>query len=482
MRKWISVLLLSLAWVAGCGSQDNSAAVSGAAPVATVQTPVSAAAGGRLQSSTGHAVVIPPGGLSQDANLNLQVLEGPPQRPASQEFASSGQTLQLHLNGAQVTKPLQLEVPVPAELRGHPHLWVQWHVDNLIVPLPTQVDTTRNLAQGTLDLPSLRPRTLTGSSLPPVTSVIVGVGSSNLESRPPHVDWGTYNAYLLRTHDFIFHRFDKVVSLGQLTGSTPSLGNKPLLIVHGLGSSISSQEFVDLALDLRDKGGYTGIIGFEYDSLSDIGKNGGILNGAFNQEFKNWAPANATWTIVAHSMGTLVTRSAIEQNPALPIAATGNRAVLVCGPHLGSPIADFLVNGEPSSIQRVEEYLVLNDLMNFTNADGTGCQVNTTDPGFVDLTTASNNTFLPKLNQTAGTHPQFAYYTVAGAIRQLETSILDWMVGIYCDDGLVNIPSATFPNLQQKATADIQDDHFNAVRDEKNAFPTILEFATRPII
>lgn len=433
LRAVVLFLALSLAGCGG-GSSSSSAPNDAAGVVDSVSGLYTLSGGATLTTAGGHGVVIPAGSLSENAVVQLRVLAAPPASPADPDFRAQGSFLDLQHDADAVTGPIQFRVQAPGAAPQEDFLAL--HVDGRFVPLETEVSDGGVLV-GTLD-----------GAPPGVTGglTVGAVDASGYFSRPAHQDWPSYNLYV-----YANGAFTRIVSQGVVVGNLPTLGAKPLMIVHGLGSSIRNQEFVPMAAGLIQQNGYTCVIGFEYDTLDDISANGQFLHQAYVQ--MNALAPGLAWHHVAHSMGSLVSRYNWEKTGALPVAATGNVLVTACGPHSGSPVIQA-IQDHPNIAQRFLLSLILNDEMDFTNADGTPCKVSGLEPGFTDLRVGS--AFLTALNAgAAGNHPQVGYRTVGGDYRGVEYDLLDFIAyGIhtskYLDDGLVDLGSAN-PSLANPA-------------------------------
>lgn len=425
--RLFAFLLMALT-LAGCGGGASSPAADGdrAGVVDTVSGLYTLSGGATLTTSGGHGVVIPAGSLSEDAVVQLRVLATPPASPADADFQAQGAFLELQHDADAVTGPVQFRIQAPGASPQEDFLAL--HVGGRFIPLQTEVGDGGVLV-GTLD----------GAPPGATGGLTVGaVDASGYFSRPAHQDWPSYNLYVYGNG-----AFTRIVSQGVVVGNLPTLGAKPLMIVHGLGSSIRNQEFVTMASQLIQQNGYTCVIGFEYDTLDDISANGAFLHQAYVQ--MNALAPGLAWHHVAHSMGSLVSRYNWEKTGALPVAATGNVLVTACGPHSGSPVIQA-IQDHPNVAQRFMLYLILNDEMEFTNADGRPCKVTGLEAGFTDLRVGS--AFLDALNPGAeGNHPQVGYRTVGGDYRGVEYDALDFIAyGIhtskYLDDGLVDLGSA----------------------------------------
>ncbi len=461
-RLWCISLLL-----VGCGSLDSPPSPglnnSGTQTIALTGAPL------EIQHQ-GVLLRFGPTAFGQPTQVTLGPPEQPPSQPANPRFRANGSYFEMDLGGSKLNGDITITFPQAPE-----NAEVEVLVDNCFLPLRDQVHHPDGSLSGTLNFYS-------GSHF--------RVGLVESDSRPvPHQSWGSWNGYVFRpaaNGSSLPGSFQKVVEQGQvISPGLPNLGDRPLIIVHGLGSSINGKTFDALAQHLLEQGTATSILGFEYDSLDHIQSNGTFLRQAL-QLFSQSSPSAPQWNFVAHSMGTLVTRSAIEQpGPAVLPGPTG-RAVFLCGPHLGSGVIDNLqgrrLMGDLLSILARQNY------MDFRNRDGQPCLVENREPGLDDLRTDS--AFLAALNENAASHhPSTSYYTLAGGLRRKLLELCATIFTLSFDDGVVNIPSANFSGLGQRRSDVLLADHLsvNLVRstaqpegDSDISFPRVLQFLTEP--
>jgi hypothetical protein len=172
-------------------------------------------------------------------------------------------------------------------------------------------------------------------------------------------------------------------------------------------------------------------------------------------------------------MGSLVARVALESGIPFDIADTGNRAVFAAGPHLGSEVAEA-VQARPNLFQEVLQLLVLNGKMEFRNADGARAAVNGQERGFTDL--RRDSVFLAEQNfEAANHHPQWEYRTLAGNVRGADYETLDQLLGVFADDGVVNVESANAAVIGSVETALGNADH-TTIAENPGAIVQILKF------
>ena len=279
------------------------------------------------------------------------------------------------------------------------------------------------------------------------------------EGRVAHQSWGSYNLYRYEGGSWI-----PVIDLGAEVQGVPTLGERPVLLVHGLGSRIDTGKFSDLAANLVSNGA-TSAFGFEYDSLDPIGTNAGYFTNAL--QFLTRIEKDRVWRVVGHSMGALVARSSFEQGATLDVADIGNIASFAAGPHLGSDVARALQDAGSDTVDQALQDSILDGKLDFRNADDTPVKVTGDEPSFAQL--VPNSTFLTALNANVS-HPQWSYRTLAGNERSNEFRVLNEILGVTADDGIVDVDSANAPVVNQVRTDVVPYDHVTIVE----AQPSIL--------
>jgi hypothetical protein len=471
MTKWPLLCCFIALLLSGCGSSAidevnlNSSTATGGA----VSALLSAADGGALQHPSGHEVEIAGGALSQDATLTLSLLDSAQFQPRNDvEFDPVGQSLRMDLAGAELDGQATFSIPYETGTPDHYELYLHLE-DNLFLPLETSYNEVEDEFEGTLDLAGDDLALLQAAN--PVRaqvdsdSLVVSLFDIRVfASRPPHVDWPSYNLYELRQGVFV-----KVIEQGRVVSTPSDPGSKPLMLVHGLGSNIP--RFQATAAYLSGQGGFTRVYGFEYDTLSGIATSAPRLGQAFQQ-----LGQVEQWFHLAHSMGTVVSRANFESGQVPPYQR--NTAVLAAGPHLGSPVINHL-QGRLGLFQRFVRYLVVNQVMDFRNADGVPCEVDINGGGFRDL--AEGSAALAALNAGAASkHPQETYHTLGGDSPGLLYYAANFLIGIYPDDGLVTLASANPGALIGVSSSNVVNaNHSTIVDDTRLALPLILSLFQR---
>lgn len=290
----------------------------------------------------------------------------------------------------------------------------------------------------------------------------IGQLGTNTDSRVPHQSWGFFRLYLYQDGNW-----NPVFDRGQPTGGQPTLGDTPVVLVHGLGSNIVQGRFNDLADNLIANGA-TSVFGFEYDSLDPIATNGSFFAQAIG--YLTTIENDKTFRIVAHSMGALVVRTQTESGQDFQMADQDNIISFVAGPHLGSEVAAELAEGPSDIVEEALAQIVLNGELSFFNADGTPVDVTGEEPSFAEL--APGSSLLASINTTAAatSHPQFIYRTLAGDQRGEDLETFDRILGVFADDGLVDVQSANATVIGPETTQTVPFDHSSIVQ----AQPSLL--------
>jgi triacylglycerol esterase/lipase EstA (alpha/beta hydrolase family) len=311
-----------------------------------------------------------------------------------------------------------------------------------------------------------------------MASVVIGCGSLDNVSDvqladptnqlPAHQLWNSYNLY--RFEPAPVNQWTLLVRQGQVLGALPVLGQRPILISHGLGGSIRTNTFNALAQNLVDNQNASAILGFEYDSQDSVARNGGFYTQALQQ--LNPGVDRLTWGLINHSMGGLVARSAVQAGT-LPMAAQGNRFISVGTPHFGSPVANAVQN--TGNLEARAAFVGVLNQGGFVNVDGNPSEVNLGAQGITDLRTDS--IFLGALNGNINNHPQVNYYTVVGtSTGQYQT--LNDLLGVSTADGFVTQTSANPPQLGALSSGFVPTDHTQMIADP-NTFTLIRQMLTQ---
>jgi hypothetical protein len=465
-RKYAGILSLFVTIAlcfAGCSGNPSDAGLSPGQDIV-------------LTSGGGVRVTVHAGSLSRDANVILAAHPPGAVQFPSAEFVALGEQVRLQLGYAQLVGPITIEAPLHIDAAS---AIIHVTFNGVSVPLDTVIDSTRNIAIASFDVTDYTDYN-DNRSLQISGFLDIGLlDSSIFEHRVAHIDWPAWNAYIYTTgggtegqNDFV-----KFIDQGQVI-STPDLGSRPLLLVHGLGGAIHDGELDELAEFMRINGSFSSILGFEYDTLASVERNGAFLRQAIallnTPPFRDPAQPQRQWFQVAFSMGTLVTRTAFEKKNLPPLDIQKANVVLICSPSLGSQAAIAMQELPPLSWKGVFKYLVLNNHGNWINADGTPCTVTSFEAGFTDMRPDSQ--FIAQLN-LAVEHPQADYRVLAGGTRLLETELLDAMLKVWLTDGLVDLDSATTPLMKfiDKKVLTL-DDHFAARKDPKDCFPSALGY------
>ena len=472
MRIRISALLLILVSVllSGCGD-SNFGAPPLVGQVSSVNGGLTSLNGGSLtHPTTGHSVTFSNNSLNSDTRATLSLLANHFPVTIHPEFLPVGQAMTVELGGAALTGEVRASIPFQATPQSTQQnaLRMYWMLPSgFLYPLTTTFDSQTQQYTGVI--PAGLVSQLSAENEFDGSSVTFGLlNESTYLSRPAHVDWPSYNLYVYENGKFV-----EYLHQGQpVSGRTlPDVGNRPFMVVHGLGSNIPN--FNSTVQGVLGSQSYTTVLGFEYDTLSGITTTGPRLRQAYNLVEQN---TGRDWHHLAHSMGCLISRQGIETGGAMPYQS--NNVVLAAGPHIGSPIINALQANEGVFTQFITA-LVINNLMDFKNADGTPCKVSLNDQGFIDL--ANGSSALAALNaNAASSHPKETYRTLGGNNRGLIFAAVNYIVGVNLDDGFVNLVSANPGNLIGSTESQaVPDNHLNITTDAGNGLRVILEYLAK---
>lgn len=283
------------------------------------------------------------------------------------------------------------------------------------------------------------------------------IANNNGGGRVEHQSWNSYRLYRYEAGTW-----QLVVDLGQATGARPLLNERPVLILHGLGSNIYSGGLNPLADSLLSNGA-TSIFGFEYDTLDPISTNSTFLNEAL--AYLTADEGNRTFRIVGHSLGALVARSSFESGATFSMAPTGNLVSFVAGPHLGSEVAEDLISDSQTLVDEALAELILNGELTFENSDRQQVRVTGDEVVFQELSLNSN--FLNTINfEAANKHPQFEYRTIAGNERGSDYEAFNRILGVFADDGLINVESANATVIGPLESQVVPFDHSSIITEQ----------------
>jgi hypothetical protein len=465
MRR-VTLLVLTL-FIIGCGGSASNSPVTGSVGQTPGTASLTLADGGTLADpQTGHAVTFAENALNQNTFGALKLLPAHLQTEMHPDFTPVGVAFEVDLGEADVIG--QLTAIIPFESPNPENIRLYWQLSNgLLFPLETTYDSVQQSFSATV--PEELVQQLDNDE--EFDSSILSFGlldETNFWNRPDHVDWPSYNLYVFEGGAFV-----KYLNQGQPVAgrNLPEVGDSPLFVVHGLGSNIPNFNSTVSGI-LKDKS-YSRVYGFEYDTLSSITTSGPKLREAYTLVEQN---GGRDWSHLAHSMGCVVSRQAMENGGSLPYQS--NSVVMAAGPHIGSPIINAL-QGDIGLFSRFITFLVVNGVMDFRNADGKPCKVSLTDAGFADL--ANGSAVLATLNNgAAGRHPKETYRTLGGNRRGLLFGAANYLAGVYLDDGFVNLVSAN-PGGQIGVVENrsVPNNHLDITTSTRHGLRVILEFLSR---
>jgi pimeloyl-ACP methyl ester carboxylesterase len=366
-----------------------------------VEEKIVALSGGTMVTSDSLKLIIPPDALPFDCTVFLGRTGKEPNAVPNSNIQVEGHPFTIRIPAGSIRHPIQLEVPI----QGFP------------------IDTLKYFLL-----------LFNGSTYFPMAYSVV---DNTIHVTIDKIDWenaGNKNAMLASDLIILMARHKqsipeselglKKVSInvesGELTFETPTAGKstRVVLLIHGWTASPEKWGTFLYWFQSDNELLYSEYWTFGYNSSLSINHNGELLSYQL-QEYAN----DLQIDIVAHSMGGLVARSAIENYAG---ASFINKLITLGSPHEGSPLAVF---------RYVLGALVAVD----DPADNYTWNYNT--QGFRDLDTAS--VFIREMKQLI--IPPLPYYTLA-AINEPEKSFFSRITSFNFlggpDDGIVAVSSA----------------------------------------
>jgi hypothetical protein len=319
---------------------------------------INAALGGTIVLPSGSSVTIPPGTLTSDTTLTLQLLASMTNQPPSGTIQSVGTNLVLSF----AVQPTGKESPLSQAQYFAP-----------------KDEGQSGSIQFTLKYGSTVPAATEGSV--PMTDAIGSDGIDNFLGVPGNYSASTntatisvpaqllqnskrIHASLANTHktiDLLPKPGSKILNgsdwVDGLPGFNPKL--KTLVLVHGLGASVEKSfgmsdngtpndptDDYSVAQKIMQAGGYEQVVGFDYDWTQGIETSGAQLSD-FLKTLKGVGLTSVD--IEAHSEGVPVALAAAS-NTDLPI---GN-IIMLAGPIMGTPIATLAAGFQGGTINALE--------------------------------------------------------------------------------------------------------------------------------
>lgn len=133
-----------------------------------------------------------------------------------------------------------------------------------------------------------------------------------------------------------------------------------------------------------------------------------------------------------------------------------------------------VINPYPETFQLGMRYIISNNLLDFHNDDDTPCKIAITDSGFQDLDPSS--AIIAERNaNAASSHPGQDYRTIAGT-RQGDFALIDWLLSISAEDGVIALTSANADFIGATRAAQVPFDHIKLLTDTTVTIPKVLEF------
>ena len=308
---FFGALLFANCLFIGCGGG------SGPKPpeVLEIQQAVIDEAGGTIQSMTiPEAPIVEFGtnALSGEATVELKVLDKPPSSPANTQAQMIGYPVQLAITGATITEGAQVTLRVNGSVEGEGRPVVAYEIDGLWFANLGAIND--GVIAGNLILPLDDEEAMirTGLGAAPTTMGVFILPTTETRFLPT-----------IATYKFDQDRWNSY--------SGTWTGTRVALLVHGLPTEANGnarEGLLPLARFLKNELSYT-VYGIEYPKGYVIDATGVKLA----ELIRTRVPAEAKIDILAHSMGGVVARSAIENN--IGVEEKVSKLVTMSSPHIG---------------------------------------------------------------------------------------------------------------------------------------------------
>lgn len=432
----LSILLLLIICLlcAGCGGGSGNSSTPQVPKVLGTTTSTVDSTGGTIAPPTSFpdtpTVVIPAGAINGTATVTADVLDMAPTPPANSDAVLLGNPVKIAISGAELADNSAMTVSMPGTLASDEHAVIGYERDGVWVAMPA-VASGGNL---TAELPTGHGDTVRKRGVILDTIIVVG---------------------LYKFPAFTVNTGDPPMETYQYNGSGWSVYNgnwkettneKVALLVHGVAFG-SHDDLTPLAHHLKTKGYYSEIYAVEYHEGYGIIRLGAKLATYINSKVQA-----GKIDIFAHSMGGVVSRSAMELGTGKCYSKV-NALVTMSSPHNGQSAA-FLTSM----------------LLNF--GKGLGAKLpNLTNciPEFYDLATGS--AFFNTLNASPG-HNTCHYRMLVGAdANQPNGYWLSSLAGF-------GVPEAVRLPLTDLLNDSLVKDHDGMVEARSSGYPLGYECAS----
>lgn len=369
--------------------------------------------GGSVETSDGIKITFPAGTMPENTEVSIGYTGNEPTTISNPNVNIIGKPFTVKIAQDSLLKTVIIEIPKPEQFTNNQQISIFIKNGNEYFPLFYEVEG--NMIKAKLDILNFTKSynstlnkgggTFVGSSL--IISILKDMQSPNQN------EMGLKKITTDNNGNLVFSDLPTLNS-----------NDKVLLFVHGWMSNPSNawKDFHNLIKPLVQQAGYTHFATYGYNSGIGINGNGQLLANSLQSKLNG-----AKLDIVGHSMGGLVSRSAIENHNASSLV---NNLVTLGTPHKGSPLA--------ASRYFLGFLIGLNNPLSLSS-------YSMDTQGFKDLNTTSE--FITNLNN----NPQssVSYYAIGAENSPCEGTLLGlcWPPSFYDilpgnDDGVVATTSA----------------------------------------
>ncbi len=370
---------------------------------------ITAASGGTLTTSDSVKLVIPPYALPMDGKVFIGRTGNEPSSVPNKNLKIEGKPITMRLPSDSILKPIQLSFPRPSSSIDTNNYSVFLFNGSTYFPMEWSLTGTKVIVS--IDKINWEMSEKKGA----VAEYIVNLLTNKAPPAPSALEMGLKKVSI-RSGTMYFE------------SPTASSSSKVLLLVHGLmgGADTWNVFLPKIVSETNPK--YSEFWTFVYSSSWSIKSNAKLLAA----ELKRYAKG-AQIDIIAHSMGGLVSRSAIEQFDG---AQYINKLITLGTPHKGSPLAALrYVVGAIVCMKKPYELYYDLQVYNYSTQ------------GVRDLNT--NSKFIEEIDGL--NHFPVSYFTIAAIAdhnaiprNELETVCknITYKILLGLDDGVVSVSSA----------------------------------------
>lgn len=416
----------------------------GESPLESVSQTIRAAQGGTITLPGGSSVTIPPGAFATDQTVRLSRVSSLPKQAPSGLLTSVGPALVLEFNSRQTALPqagdltfvLRYGATTPAGFTGSAPLLNVVASDNFLGGVPIACES--NSACFVAPLSTIQ-------NAQSVSAASVNLSSEITLAPPPRFGARIWNG---------------TAWLDYPQGFDPN--RKTLVLTHGILSTVEAA-FGDSVNDIMSQGGYTQVIGFNYDFARDNMATAGQKFADFLNSLQSQGGLTQI-DLQAHSFGTLTALYAASQTD-----LTINNMILEGGPLDGTRMADplfgfltLLANNAPKVLAK---YLA--PATTIEEAKNSGMVLDAM-PGNPDLKTIRTH--------VVNRHPETNFIKIFGNKSPLYPIVSGYIFGGSPNDGMVPADYAIGADLPGQ-TYIVPEQH-----EKLQSNPDVLQFVGRNLV